>query len=446
MKTLISFLSIAIILLVSSISYSKGSISVIRDEETEKFLKDVTKPILSAADLDFGSVEIIIVNDKSINAFVSSGQKIFIHTGLIAECPDVTCLIGVIAHEAGHIKGGHIIRKTDSYEDANLSTIAGYILGLGSVLAGAPPEAGIAISSAGQNVAMRKVLSTSRDYENSADSVALDVMDKIKINPKGLVAILEKLRQKQSIAGDIHDKYMLTHPISQERISHIENYMLRNPKTDRAIPRDINDRFNMIKAKIYGFLYDPSVTRSLYPDINSKEAIYANAIALHKEAQFDKSLSMLKKLKNFGFSSPYVKELEAQFLFERGEVSKSANKYREVLNSLGNSNLVRLKLANALINLQNEKSIREAIGQLKAILAIEPNNVNAINKLGIAYGKLGNLEESYIYLAESAIISKKLDNAKFYLAKAEQLLDKSSENYSRLTTLKEEAKKLIGKK
>jgi len=144
-----------------------NTISVIRDEETERFLKDVVKPILGAAGLEAGSVEIILVNDKSINAFVSGGQKIFVHTGLITKCPDVNCLAGVLAHEAGHIKGGHLVRKEEAFENANLSTIAGYVLGLGSVLAGAPPEAGIAITSASQNVATRNVLANSREYENS---------------------------------------------------------------------------------------------------------------------------------------------------------------------------------------------------------------------------------------------------------------------------------------
>lgn len=445
MRIIVNLSLLAIISFFSFAAYSKNPISVIRDEETERFLKDVTKPILSAAGLDFGSVEIIIVNDKSINAFVSSGQKIFIHTGLITECPDVSCLVGVLAHESGHIKGGHIIRKDENYEDANLSTIAGYILGLGSVLAGAPPEAGIALSSAGQNVAVRQVMKSSRSYENSADTVALDVMKKIGISPRGLVAILEKLKQKQGISGDIYDKYLLTHPISQERIGYIKAFIRQNPEVDKPLPKVLNERFNMIKAKIFGFLYDPQVVDDTYQSNDTKEALYAKAISLHREARFDESDKLLNKLISIEPSNPFFKELKAQFLFERGKISESVKKYKEVLNLLGTSNLVRLKLAEALMGLNNSVKIKEAMGQLKAILATEPDNVGAIHKLGIAYGKLGNLEESYIYLAESAVISKNLENAKFYLAKAGQLVDKSSDNYSRVKALKEEAKKLVGK-
>lgn len=365
------------------------------------------------------------------------------HTGLIAECPDVSCLAGVIAHEAGHIKGGHIIRKTEDFEDANLSTIAGYVLGLGSVLAGAPPEAGIALSSAGQNVAIRQALSSSREYENSADMAALDIMKKVDITPRGLIAILDKLNRRQTIAGDIHDKYMLTHPISQERITSIESHIREHPEIDKPLPANLEKRFQMIKAKIYGFLYEPKITRDIYSNLNELPAIYANTISYHQEAKFDRSNQLLKRLLTEDPKNPFFNELEAQFLFERGDIKKSADKYRQVLSSLGNSNLVRLKLADALINLNNEGSIREAIGQLKAILATDPTNVNAINKLGIAYGKIGNLEESYIYLSESAIISKKLENAKFYLAKAEQLVDKSSSNYNKLLSLKKEARKIV---
>ncbi len=434
---------IAIIVLLPVISYSNNSISVIRDEETERFLKDVTKPILRAAGLDSSSVEIIIVNDKSINAFVAGGQKIFIHTGLIAECPDVSCLVGVIAHEAGHIKGGHIIRKTDSFANANLSTIAGYILGLGSVLAGAPPEAGIALSSAGQNVALRQALSTSREYENSADAVAVNVMKEIDINPRGLISILETLKRQQNMAGDIYDKYLLTHPVSQERINYIQNFLRENPSVDKKVKPSLDKDFQMIKAKIYGFLYPPQQTRTIYGKANTDIANYANAVAYHQEAKFDQSMDLVDKLIASDPSNAFFKELKAQFLFERGDIQASADIYREVLNSIGNSNLVRLKLADSLINLNKPQNIQEAIGQLKAILATEPDNVGAIHKLGIAYGKMGNLQESYVYLAESAIISKNIENAKFYLAKADQLVDKNSESYYKLNSLKEETKRLI---
>ena len=138
-------------------------------------------------------------------------------------------------------------------------------------------------------------------------------------------------------------------------------------------------------------------------------------------------------------------ELQAQFLYERGQISASAKKYREVLNMVGNSNLIRLKLAESLIHIKTAITNKEAIGQLKAILAMEPRNTAAINKLGIAYGKKGDLATSYLYLAESAIISKKLENSKFYLAKAEQLVDKQSADYSKLKRLKAEAITLVEK-
>ena len=435
---------LALLLPVISDSYARN-LSIIRDEETERFLTEVSEPVFSAAGLNPESVEIVIVNDPSINAFVSGGQKIFINTGLIMQADDASEVIGVIAHEAGHVKSAHLIQKGKDFEHANLGTIAGYVLGLGSVLAGAPPEAGIAISSASQNVAMRNVLSYSRDYENSADRSALNILSEVGVSPRGLVNLLDKLMRKRKLSADIQDKYMLTHPVSEERINHINNYIQRNPEIDKPTPPEIARRFERIKAKIHGFLSDPKDTEKLYGNKRGEAARYAIAIANHKKANFARSLSILSELLRKYPYDPYYKELKAQFLFEQGKIMESVLQYREVLNMLGNSGLIRLKLANALLALNNMKAYEEAKGQLKALVLTEPRNITAIKKLGIAYGKLGQYDKSYLYLAESAVIAKDIKNAKFYLKKAEKLVDKTSQQYSKLKSLKKELAKIIAK-
>jgi predicted Zn-dependent protease len=156
--------------------------SFIRDEETEKFLKDISQKVFKAAGLDPDSIKIIIVNENSINAFVAGGQKLFIHTGLITQSENVAGLIGVIAHETGHIKGAHIIQKDDKIKNASIGSIAGYVLGLEAFL----PERRRkpAWRSVRRDRTLReKLLSYSRDYENAADTVALSILKKINISP-----------------------------------------------------------------------------------------------------------------------------------------------------------------------------------------------------------------------------------------------------------------------
>jgi len=426
-------------------AFAAAGISIIRDDETEKLLKEITDPIIRAVGLDSDSIEIVIVNDPSINAFVSGGQRIFIHTGLIAEADDVSTVIGVLAHEAGHIKGAHIIQKGSDYEKANYGAIAGYVLGLGSVLAGAPAEAGLAISSASQNIAMRNLLSYSRDYENAADTVALEVCKKIGVTPRGLVNLLRKIQSEQKISGDIVDKYMLTHPVSEERIKYIENYIKKHPEIDKKPAEEIQKKFLMVKAKIYGFLYSSKKTKQIYQGKTTDEALYALSVIKHREAKFSESDNYLNQLIARYPSNYYFYELRAQFLFERGKVDQSISEYRKVLIKLENSVLIRLKLANALLNKKDAASYQEAVSQLKAALLSEPRNISLTNQLGLAYGKLGNLGTSYLYFAESSIIAKNLNNAKFYLQKAERYINKASPEFIKLTELKNELDRLLDK-
>jgi len=432
-------------------AFAKGSneekpISIIRDDETETFLKDISQKIFVAAGLNPDSIKIIIVNDPSINAYIAGGQNLFLHTGLITESDDVSGLMGVMAHESGHIKGAHLIQKDVNIKEANISSIAGYVIGIGSVLAGAPPEAGMALGSAGQNIATRKFLAYSREYENAADTVALDVLKKIDVTPNGLVTILRKLLAKQKISGDITDEYMLTHPVSEERINRVLNFIKANPELDKAPPADLERRFKMVKAKVMGFLLDPERTKNFYLGKTTPDAIYARAIALNKEAKFDESVALINQLISQDPKNPYFTELKAQFSFERGKIDESIKEYREVLKMVGNSGLIRLKLAEGLLATNNQTNWQEAVGQLKAVLAIEPKNISAINRLGIAYGKLGKLGQSYLYLSESAIIAKDKPSAKRYIMLAENNIDKKSSEATRLAQLKKDLEGMLAEK
>ncbi len=413
-------------------------ISYIRDDETEKFLKDISTSIFNAAGLDPDSIKIIIINDPTINAFVASGQKLFLNTGLIVAADEVSGLMGVMAHETGHIKGAHVIIQSEVSRGASLGSIAGYVLGLGSVLAGAPPEAGMAIGSAGQNIAARKMLAYSRSYENAADTVALTVLKKIGISPMGLVNILRKLQAKQKISGDISDPYLLTHPVTDERINYILNFVRDNPGVDKPTPPELEQRFKMVKAKVMGFLEEPDKVKLYYQGQNGPDAFYAEAISLHKEAKFKESMALVQKLIDYQPDNPYFTELKAQFLFEQGNVDESVTQYKKALAMLGNSPLIRLKLSESLLATKSQQNWQEATGHLKAIIAQEPKNLAALEKLGLAYGKLGKIGLSYLYLTESSIVAGDKINAKRYMTMAERNIDDKSPDNSKLEELKKE--------
>ncbi len=449
MKKIIFLLLLLSFLIIPNLSSDakpvERPISFIRDDEAEKFLQEISKAIFKAAGLDPDSIKIVIINDPAINAFVADGQKLFVHTGLIIQATEASGLIGVIAHETGHIKGAHIIQKNKNIKDASIGTLASYAIGIGSVLVGAPPEAGMAIGSAGQNLATRGFLSYSRDYENAADTVALNVLRKIKISPKGLVGILRQLQQKQKISGDIYDEYLLTHPVTEERINYVLNFIKQNPEVDAPTPADLEFRFRMVKAKVKAFLEKPERTRTYYNGQNTPDAIYAKAIAFHKEAKFSESMALVEQLIAARPKDPYFNELKAQFLFEKGDINASISQYKKVINMAGNSALLRLKLSEALLATDSQKNWQEATAQLKAALIGEPRNVGLIEKLGIAYGKLNKITISYLYLAESALVAGNKQNTRRYLALAERGPDKTPHDDIKIKELKRELDRLLDK-
>ncbi|KKC24238.1 M48 family metallopeptidase, partial [Sphingomonas sp. SRS2] len=92
--------------------------SILRDAETEAYLREISAPIIAAAGLQPNQVDIILIGDKSINAFVAGGQAVYIHSGLLQAADNSNEIQGVIAHELGHITGGHVITQGQGAQTA----------------------------------------------------------------------------------------------------------------------------------------------------------------------------------------------------------------------------------------------------------------------------------------------------------------------------------------
>lgn len=441
------FLSILVILLCFAPfanAKDKGSnISTIRDEETETFLKDITKPIFKSAGLGANSIQIIIVNEDSINAFVSGGQNIFVNTGIITEIDDPSGLIGILAHETGHIKAAHILQKGSKAGEATTGLIAGYVLGIGSVLLGAPPEAGFAVASASQQVATRNFLTYSRKYESEADNVALNILTEIGISPRGLIEVLKLLKQKISINMGKVDEYATTHPVTDDRISYLENAIKQNPSIDKQTPEKYMRAFKRVKAKIVAFLGDSDRTMKLYGGKTTEDAYYAMAILAHKKGDYKTSIQYIDRLIQANPNDPYYIELKGQVSYESGRIQESIDAYKKALEKKPGAILFTLKLAMSQASLGDRPNLQQALSGLKTVVLIEPKNQLALRNLGIVYGKLGDVGISYMYLAQDALLSRKFDDAKLYIKQAEGRIPKNAKERRQLEDIKLELKKLM---
>lgn len=402
------------------------SISLIRDAETENFLYDLTKPIFKAAGLNPDDITIYIVNDSSLNSFVSGGQNVFINTGLIEKYTDPDVLIGVIAHESGHIAAGHLARSSEDIKSAENALIASYILGIAAAVA-SKPDAGMALIMGGSQVANRSAITFTRGQEESADLLALKSLDKLNYSADGLLELLEYFGTEENPYLKQIDEYALTHPISEKRINFIKahNQKLAGKKPQRVFP-ELQKRLTRISIKLIAFLGDPDDILRSYNKNTSLDK-YASAIAYYRKGNIKEAINLLDDLIKINLNDGYLYDLKGQILFEHGNLVEAVVAYDKAIKLNNNNDLARIALASAIINLNtNDKNLIDlAIGNLITALRSEKYDPNIYRQLSIAYNQNNDLGRSYLALAEYNLMNEDKKRADKYAKLAKDNLDKN---------------------
>ncbi len=386
---------------------SAQNISLIQDAEIELYIRDWINPILKVAGLNPNSVNIYIVNDKSINAFVAGGQNIFINTGLILAAKEVNALIGVLAHEIGHISGGHLNRTVNSMKRAQETVTIATILTAGlmaaSKAAGLDTPAGLAkLATLGPSIAERNFYKNTRQNEKYADAAAIKYMTAVNRSCIPLTKLLKKLGKQELLHENRQDPYLRTHPISQERIYDIveatKNINI-NYKKDLSLD---NNKFQRIVAKIIAFTNSPGKTLLLYPKNSSQiDAKYARAIAYLRLPDLDKGIKEIKELIHIDKNDPFFPEVFGQMLFENGQIFESIEQLKISSELLPNNSIILLSLARSQIEYGKSKENNEAILNLKKVLEIMPKNIAAWKLLSIGEARNNNLGLAQLASAEA---------------------------------------------
>ncbi|MFC1659642.1 M48 family metalloprotease, partial [Pseudomonadota bacterium] len=388
-------------------------IKIIRDEETERFIKEISKPIFRAAGLNHDNIQIYIINDNSLNAFVSGGQNVFIHTGLIRKYNTPDVLMGVIAHEVGHIAAGHLVAGYENYSSNVMLFSSSVVLATIAALAGAP-EASQAIVMGGMQVAQQNVLKFSRTQEESADQLAINYLKAVGVSSVGLLKALEDFNDYDIQNYAIIDEYSRTHPVSSDRIQHIKSNINLGENNDRFNAK-YKDRFDRIRIKLEAFLDNPTSFLKKYSLRNDNVARYGKSIAYYRIFQKEKALDEINYLVNKEPINPYFHELKGQILFELREPKRSIEPYIKANDLLKDSALIKISLANAVLALDYDKDLNSmVIKNLNQALIVENNNSLAWKLLARAYNNEGNKGLSYLSLSEYYLRKQDAKNAKKY--------------------------------
>jgi predicted Zn-dependent protease len=375
--------------------------SILRDSETELLFRDVSKPLIQAAGLDPGSVRVVLLNDREINAFVATGQTVYIQSGLIQAADNVNELQGVIAHELGHVAGGHSIRLQEGAKQATGITIATLVLGALAIAAGAGGDAGMGIIAAGQQAAMGKFLSFSRTQESSADQAGASYLSKSGISGKGMLSFFSKLQNQEfRLAIYATDSYDRTHPLSSERNQALSQLFQNDPSWNKPIDSALEARFERVKAKLMGFV-DPKHAVIKYPESNQTvPAHYARAYAYHVGGYPDKALSEADALLQTDAHDPFFLELKGQILLESGKPKEAIAPLREATERSADMPLIAGMLGHALVATEDAKNFTEAKQVLKAAVNRDNENPFAWYQLGIIYDREGDLGRAALATAE----------------------------------------------
>ncbi|AMG73107.1 M48 family metalloprotease [Sphingopyxis granuli] len=377
--------------------------SILRDAETEALLKDMMDPLLVAAGLRPGQVRVHMLGDLSINAFVAGSQDIYVFSGLIEAAGSANEVQGVLAHELGHVMGGHAIRTNDGIKAATGISLVSLLLGAAAIAAGGG-EAGMGILMAGQQAALGKFLAFSRVQEATADAAGAQYLSKAGISGKGSLAFFKRLQNiefRYAIKQDDDQAYGRTHPLSGDRIQALREVYVVDPAWDKPSDPQIERRFERVKAKLVGFVAEPAKTLRLYPESNtSVPARYARAYAWHKSAYPQKALAEVEGLIAADPEDPYFLELEGQILLESGRPRDAIPALRKAVANSRSQPLIAALLGHALIATEDSANYPEAEKVLKTAVALDNENPFAWYQLGIVYASKGDQARAALASAE----------------------------------------------
>jgi len=407
-------------------------LNLVRDAEIEHILALYAKPLFQAANLDPRVARTYLVNDPSLNAFVAGGQRIFVFTGLILKTELPRQLVGVLAHETGHIRGGHLSRTAEAMANAQtLSIIAALLGGIAAAASGSGAAAGGLIAG-GSSAGTGLFLAYSRNQESAADQAAVDLMERAGWSPKGIVEFLAVLDQQDFLVGERGgNSYLRTHPVSYERIEALETRVAKSPLVDREDPPELVRAHRLMRAKLAGFVREPRDIMRDYPVSDTSEtARYARAVAFMRLARTDEALSEIDVLIGANPDNAYFVELRGQILLEGGRVAESLPPLRLAQERIQHA-AVSTMLAQALIASNTPATDVEAQALLEEVVRFENDNAQAWSQLAIVHGRQGNRGLSLLAGSEQYFHTGQFDYAEEQVVRALTILPKGSPDYYR---------------
>lgn len=414
------------------------NLPLIRDAEIEGLLRLYTRPIFKAAGINPKSVKVYIINDQRINAFVAGGQRIFVNTGLLMQSDTPNEVIGVLAHETGHIAGGHLTRMGVEIESASYTQIIGMLVGLaaiaGGIAAGSAEaaQAGQGVMMGSQGLAQRNFLAYARGMEASADQAALRYLTATGQSARGMITLFEKLARQSIATLQNVDPYVMSHPMPMDRIRNLEEAAKKSKFYDAKDSPALVLRHELVQAKLLGFTGGPQAVMQRYPSSDqSMPARYARAIAMFRKGDIQNSLPIMESLTAELPENPYFWELKGQALLENGRAAEAVAPLEKALKLLPKNGLIQTMMAQALIDTGSPENSKRAVKLLRQAQQSEGQSTLTYKYLARAYAQSGDIPRAELATAEAALLQGDRKLAVEKAKSAQNLFKKGTPEWTR---------------
>ena len=413
-----------------------GGLPLIRDAEIEQLLREYTQPIFRAAGLTDANIRIVLINDKSFNAFVVDGRRIFVNTGALSESTTPNQIIGVLAHETGHIAGGHLSRLREELARLQTAALIGMLLGAAAMAAGGgssgASQAGVAMITGTQQFATRSLLSYQRAHEEQADRAAVKFLAATGQSAKGMYETFKRFADQSMFTARYADPYAQSHPMPTERIAALTEIARSSTNWEKKDPPELQARHDMMRAKLAGFMDPPQTVARRYPlSDTSIPARYARAISTYRHSDLRAAIAQIDALIATQPNNPYFHELKGQALLEGSRAAEAVAPLRHAVQLSPQPTLIQLMLGQALVATNDPKHSEEAITILRNALAREPDAPQAYQQLAMAYGRKGDVAQADLASAQAAFTRGDIKTARELAARAKTRLQVGSPGWVR---------------
>ncbi|MER8747938.1 M48 family metalloprotease [Mesorhizobium sp. M1050] len=422
----------------SSVSAFAQNVPVVRDAEIEALVRDYARPIFRAAGLANDGIDIVLVNDQSFNAFVT-GRRLFINTGALMTAETPNEIIGVIAHEAGHIAGGHQQKLRDQLERAKTMAIIATLLGAGAMVAGATTNsrglagAGVGVAAGGGEMAQRSILAYQRTEEMTADRSAITYLNATGQSGMGMLKTFRRFQTALSLSGAQVDPYRISHPMPQDRISNLDVLVKQSPNVDRLDPPALQQRHDMMRVKIAVYMDGQAAASRLMRKMQGTLAAqYGDAQSTYLFGNIAAALAKTNALIKAQPKNAYFQELRGDILMKANKPKDAAGAYAKAVSlDPARSGLLPVSLGQALMAVGTPDSLKKAVVQINNGLERDKENSAGYRYLAQAYGELGDIPGAELATAEGHFYSGNYKDAKIFAMRAQQEMKRGEPRWLR---------------